>query len=77
MSDHATLPMIGVLGGSGLYEIEGLEDPRWEAMRTPFGDPSDEILRGRLAGWGGDGISAASWTGSSDSAVGFELPRQY
>ena len=50
MSDHATLPMIGVLGGSGLYEINGLEDPRWEAVRTPFGDPSDEILRGRLAG---------------------------
>tara|TARA_R110000787_G_scaffold274979_1_gene383181 strand:+ start:28349 stop:29230 length:882 start_codon:yes stop_codon:yes gene_type:complete len=50
MSDHATPPMIGVLGGSGLYEIEGLEEPRWEAVRTPFGDPSDEILRGRLAG---------------------------
>jgi len=50
MNDHATPPMIGVLGGSGLYEIEGLEESRWEAVKTPFGEPSDEILRGRLAG---------------------------
>lgn len=50
MSDHATPPMIGVIGGSGLYEIEGLEDARWEAVKSPFGAPSDEILRGSLAG---------------------------
>jgi 5'-methylthioadenosine phosphorylase len=42
--------MIGVIGGSGLYEIEGLEGARWEAVETPFGTPSDEILRGTLAG---------------------------
>jgi len=42
--------MIGVIGGSGLYEIEGLEGARWEAVETPFGAPSDEILRGTLAG---------------------------
>ena len=50
MSELATVPMIGVIGGSGLYEIEGLEDARWEAVKSPFGDPSDEILRGTLAG---------------------------
>ncbi len=50
MSDHAAPPMIGVIGGSGLYEIEGLADARWEAVRSPFGAPSDEILRGSLAG---------------------------
>lgn len=50
MSAHTVPPMIGVIGGSGLYEIEGLEGARWEAVETPFGTPSDEILRGTLAG---------------------------
>ena len=50
MSNHADPPVIGVIGGSGLYEIEGLEDARWEAVFTPFGEPSDEILRGTLGG---------------------------
>ena len=50
MSNHAVPPVIGVIGGSGLYEIEGLEDARWEAVFTPFGEPSDEILRGTLGG---------------------------
>ncbi len=47
---HATPPVIGVIGGSGLYDIEGLEDARWEAVTSPFGAPSDEILRGTLGG---------------------------
>ncbi|RWR30134.1 S-methyl-5'-thioadenosine phosphorylase [Sinirhodobacter populi] len=42
--------MIGVIGGSGLYEIAGLEEPRWQRVETPFGPPSDEILTGRLEG---------------------------
>jgi len=42
--------VIGVLGGSGVYELDGLEDARWEAVRSPFGRPSDAILRGRLDG---------------------------
>ncbi len=42
--------MIGVIGGSGLYEIEGLEDARWRDVETPFGPPSDQILTGRLNG---------------------------
>ncbi len=50
MTAAAEKPVIGVIGGSGLYEIEGLEDPRWEAVASPFGSPSDEILRGTLAG---------------------------
>ena len=50
MSDHATPPVIGIIGGSGLYEIEGLENARWEAVKTPFGEPSDEILHGTLGG---------------------------
>ena len=42
--------MIGVLGGSGVYELDGLEDVRWEKQASPFGEPSDELLHGSLAG---------------------------
>jgi len=42
--------LIGVIGGSGLYEMEGLEGIREEAVRTPFGDPSDRYTLGRLQG---------------------------
>ncbi len=42
--------MIGVIGGSGVYDIDGLEDVRWEAVESPFGKPSDELMFGRLAG---------------------------
>ena len=43
-------PAIAVIGGSGLYELEGLTDVRWRRVRTPFGDPSDEYCTGRLEG---------------------------
>ncbi len=39
---------VGVIGGSGLYELPGLTDVRWRRVRTPFGDPSDEFCEGRL-----------------------------
>jgi len=42
--------MIGVIGGSGVYGIEGLDDATWVEVPTPWGDPSDEILTGRLDG---------------------------
>jgi len=42
--------MIGVIGGSGVYEIDGLEDARWQAVESPWGTPSDEILTGSLNG---------------------------
>nr|WP_298931304.1 S-methyl-5'-thioadenosine phosphorylase [uncultured Erythrobacter sp.] len=41
---------IGIIGGSGLYNIEGLEDEQWIAIETPWGEPSDEVLCGSLAG---------------------------
>ena len=41
---------IGIIGGSGLYEIEGLEEAQWLSIDTPWGEPSDEILCGTLAG---------------------------
>lgn len=43
-------PMIGVIGGSGVYQIEGLEGASWVKVSTPWGKPSDEILVGRLNG---------------------------
>lgn len=39
---------IGIIGGSGLYEIEGVEILRKVKLETPFGPPSDEIIEGRL-----------------------------
>ncbi len=42
--------MIGVIGGSGVYRIEGLEGASWVKVKTPWGKPSDEILVGRLMG---------------------------
>jgi 5'-methylthioadenosine phosphorylase len=41
---------IGIIGGSGLYHIEGFTDQEWLKVKTPFGAPSDELLTGRLAG---------------------------
>jgi 5'-methylthioadenosine phosphorylase len=43
-------PAVGVIGGSGLYEMEGLEEIRWVRVRTPFGDPSDAYCTGRFGG---------------------------
>jgi len=42
--------VLGVLGGSGLYEIEGLRNQAWRRVETPWGEPSDELLFGELAG---------------------------
>ncbi len=42
--------VIGVIGGSGVYEIDGLEEARWQAVESPWGAPSDEILTGVLDG---------------------------
>jgi len=45
-----TETMIGVIGGSGLYEIDGLADATWQVVETPWGAPSDQILTGTLDG---------------------------
>ena len=42
--------VIGIIGGSGLYAIDALEDAQWLAIDTPWGAPSDELLMGRIAG---------------------------
>jgi 5'-methylthioadenosine phosphorylase len=46
MSKHK----IGVIGGSGLYSIEGFTNQKWVKVKTPFGAPSDDLLTGKLAG---------------------------
>ncbi|HMP82218.1 MAG TPA: S-methyl-5'-thioadenosine phosphorylase [Verrucomicrobiota bacterium] len=46
MSTHR----IGIIGGSGLYNIEGFTNQKWVKIKTPFGPPSDELLTGTLAG---------------------------
>ncbi len=39
---------IGIIGGSGLYQIDGLADVHWRRIETPWGEPSDELCFGRL-----------------------------
>ncbi len=43
-------PRIGVIGGSGLYNLEGFTNQQWMKVTTPFGQPSDSLLTGELAG---------------------------
>ena len=49
MADDIT-PVIGIIGGSGLYDIAGLQDTSWRRVETPWGEPSDELLFGMLDG---------------------------
>ena len=46
----ASKTMIGVIGGSGVYEIDGLENAEWVTVDSPWGAPSDQILTGALNG---------------------------
>jgi 5'-methylthioadenosine phosphorylase len=46
MSEHR----IGIIGGTGLYNLEGFTNQKWVKVRTPFGPPSDDLLTGKLAG---------------------------
>ncbi len=50
MSDWGTKPVIGIIGGSGIYEIDGLEKTEWRVVASPFGTVSDELLFGELDG---------------------------
>ena len=50
MADRGGKWVLGVLGGSGVYEIDGLQNRRWKKITTPWGDPSDELLFGEIDG---------------------------
>src|SRR3954464_2420634 len=43
-------PAIGIIGGSGLYQMEGVENPTERRIETPFGDPSDAVIGGQMHG---------------------------
>src|SRR3954454_8211608 len=43
-------PAIGIIGGSGLYQMEGVENPTERRIETPFGDPSDAVIGGQMDG---------------------------
>src|SRR3982751_5052133 len=47
---HTDTEAVGVIGGSGLYDIAGLENVREIELSTPFGAPSDAFVTGTLAG---------------------------
>ena len=40
--------VLGIIGGSGIYDIDGVENGKWVKVTTPYGDPSDEIFTGSL-----------------------------
>ena len=50
MADDENSSVLGIIGGSGLYDIPGLADTRWRRVASPFGEASDEILFGVLDG---------------------------
>jgi 5'-methylthioadenosine phosphorylase len=45
-----TNTLVGILGGSGVYRVDGLAHARWQRVDSPFGAPSDELLFGELGG---------------------------
>jgi 5'-methylthioadenosine phosphorylase len=50
MPEASRGPVLGFIGGSGVYGIDGLANARWEPIATPFGEPSDDLLFGELDG---------------------------
>ena len=41
---------LGIIGGSGLYNMEGFENIKWEKVKTSWGEPSDNIMTAKLSG---------------------------
>src|SRR6478735_3142160 len=50
METTMTAAVLGVIGGSGVYDLPGLEDVREEAITSPWGEPSDALRIGRIGG---------------------------
>ncbi len=50
MSEPGTPPVVGIIGGSGIYDVEGLREARWVEVLSPFGEPSDDFVLGELEG---------------------------
>ena len=45
-----TKAVLGIIGGSGIYDLPGLKDAREEATKSPWGEPSSAVRRGTIAG---------------------------
>ena len=43
-------PCIGILGGTGVYDVEGLTVTHWKKINSAYGNPSDKLLFGKLNG---------------------------
>ena len=41
---------LGIIGGSGLYKMEGFENTKWKDIKTPWGNPSDQVLNASYNG---------------------------
>lgn len=50
MADGTSTPVLGIIGGSGVYDIDGLTGKEWRTIDSPFGAPSDQLLFGELDG---------------------------
>ncbi len=48
--DSQQKPILGIIGGSGIYDLDSLQGPNWVEVDTPFGKPSDKILHGCING---------------------------
>jgi 5'-methylthioadenosine phosphorylase len=48
MTTSTATAVIGIVGGTGLYDLEGLTDQRWVRVDSPFGAPSDALLHGQI-----------------------------
>lgn len=50
MTQQTDKPVVGIIGGTGLYQIDGFDDAQWVTVQSPFGAPSDQLLMGTLDG---------------------------
>ncbi|MEE3327870.1 MAG: S-methyl-5'-thioadenosine phosphorylase [Myxococcota bacterium] len=48
MTELHPAPLLAIIGGSGLYDVPGLEDLEWRSVKSPWGQPSDDLLFGRI-----------------------------
>nr|VFJ44485.1 MAG: 5'-methylthioadenosine phosphorylase [Candidatus Kentron sp. FM]VFJ57550.1 MAG: 5'-methylthioadenosine phosphorylase [Candidatus Kentron sp. FM]VFK06587.1 MAG: 5'-methylthioadenosine phosphorylase [Candidatus Kentron sp. FM] len=50
MENNKSNPILGIIGGSGVYEFDGLTNTHWKKISSPFGEPSDSLLFGEFNG---------------------------
>ena len=65
---------IGVIGGSGIYDIDGLQNPKWQQVESPWGVPSDELLTGQLAGVEMDSWPVSKWSSCPVTGAVMSMP---